>query len=239
MHEGKRLNVCVVAEKFALTLRSCLSSKLWEKANNSVDVEPRRGGTTLQLPLLSLPLTPSSSLHSLSYSSCSCGHVPLSLSCTLSLSLSVVQFLPLFCLSLRHKDGWRHSWNGLHERFKPQGEQPQLHTAQRCFPPRPASVCMCFGGCGRGVRSGTVWQQMLLFGQKSERGLGWVGGLSRVRAQSHFSLLFLSLWPSFSVSPSPQLCLPWQLGKRKCEGNGVMEYVSGARGFGLFCGRLH
>lgn len=94
------------------------------------------------------------------------------------------------------------------------------------------------GGCG-GVLSGTVWQQMLLFGQKSERGLGWVGGLSRVRAQNHFSLLFLSLWPSFSVSPSPQLCLPWQLGKRKCEGNRVMEYVSGARGFGLFCGRLH
>ncbi|CAG10974.1 unnamed protein product [Tetraodon nigroviridis] len=30
-----------------------------------------------------------------------------------------------------------------------------------------------------------------------------------------------------------------KLGKRKCEGNRVMEYVSGARGFGLFCGRLH
>ncbi|CDQ79068.1 unnamed protein product [Oncorhynchus mykiss] len=65
------------------------------------------------------------------------------------------------------------------------------------------------------------------------------GGLSSVSAQSHFSLLFLSLSLSFSPSPSTQLCLPRRLSKRKCEGNSMMEYVSGARGFGLFCGRLH
>lgn len=184
---------------FTLTPRSCLCSESWEKANNTVEVEPRRGGTTLQLPLLSLPLTPTSSLHSLSYSSCSCSLVPLSL----SLFLSVVQFLSLFCLSPRHKDGWRRSWNGLHKRFIPQGEQPQLHTASAASLHAWHPYACVLGGGGGGVLSGTVWQQMLLFGQKSERGLGWVGGLSRVRAQSFFSPFSLTLALFLCVSVSP------------------------------------
>uniref|UniRef100_A0AAV2L0V3 Uncharacterized protein n=1 Tax=Knipowitschia caucasica TaxID=637954 RepID=A0AAV2L0V3_KNICA len=85
---------------------------------------------------------------------------------------------------------------------------------------RPAQ-CWALVLC-RGLRGGlstTVWQQMLLLGQKSERGQG----------REHTGVIFLPLCQCFSELRS----------NRKCEGKAVMDYVSGARGFGLFCGRLH
>lgn len=70
------------------------------------------------------------------------------------------------------------------------------------LPSTPGIRMHVYWGVG-GVLSGTVWQQMLLFGQKSERGLGWVGGLSRVRAQSFFSPFSLTLALFLCVSVSP------------------------------------
>lgn len=134
-----------------------------------LEVEGQRGGTTLQLPpsLLSLSLTPTSSLHSLSYSSCSCSLVALSHSVIKSFSLSF-SICP---------------WD-----TKMDGEAPGMGSTIDCATRWAASAA--YGSvlpflaparlltrleyvCVKGGLNGTVWQQMLLFGQKSERGLGW------------------------------------------------------------------
>lgn len=179
----------------------------------------------------SLTLTPTSSLHSLSYSACSCSLVPLSLTLSYKVSLSI-------CRRDTKMDGeapeMGHTIDCATRWAASAAFDPVLPLFSSCEVPYPTRVWVCEG---RGGLSGTVWQQMLLFGQKSERGL-WLGGLA-VSEHRVIFLSFFSLCLSFSVVASPQLCLPWRLSKRKCEGNGMMEYVSGARGFGLFCGRLH
>lgn len=119
------------------------------------------------LSSLSLSLTPTSSLHSLSYSSCSCSLVALSHSVIKSFSLSF-SICP---------------WD-----TKMDGEAPGMGSTIDCATRWAASAA--YGSvlpflaparlltrleyvCVKGGLNGTVWQQMLLFGQKSERGLGW------------------------------------------------------------------
>lgn len=125
-------------------------------------------GPPCSCPLLSsLSLTPTSSLHSLSYSSCSCSLVALSHSVIKSFSLSF-SICP---------------WD-----TKMDGEAPGMGSTIDCATRWAASAA--YGSvlpflaparlltrleyvCVKGGLNGTVWQQMLLFGQKSERGLGW------------------------------------------------------------------
>lgn len=202
-------------------------------------MERWRGGTTLQLPpsLLSLPPHPfiPSPIHPAA--AVLCPSLSLSHFVIESFSLSLSLFL---YLSHRHKDGWRRSWNGAHNRLCHKVSSLScIRPSAAFFFLAPAriltrleSVCVW-----RGVWAAQYGNRCFCSAKSLKGALG--GGLSGVRAQSHFSLLFLSLCLSISVSPSPQLCLPWRLSKRKCEGNGMMEYVSGARGFGLFCERLH
>lgn len=67
------------------------------------------------------------------------------------------------------------------QKVAPQGEQPQLHTGPAVAVP---GSCEAPRSRVKGGLSGTVWQQMLLFGQKSERGPWWWrrGGLSSGRS---------------------------------------------------------
>lgn len=108
-----------------------------------LEVEGQRGGTTLQLPpsLLSLShshLIPSFPLLFILQLQ-SCG----------SLSLCHKKFLPLFLyLSLRHKDGWRSSWNGVHNRLCHKVSSLsciRLSAAffSSCEAPYPTGVCVC------------------------------------------------------------------------------------------------
>lgn len=66
-----------------------------------------------------------------------------------SLSLCHKKFLPLFLyLSLRHKDGWRSSWNGVHNRLCHKVSSLsciRLSAAffSSCEAPYPTGVCVC------------------------------------------------------------------------------------------------
>lgn len=66
-----------------------------------------------------------------------------------SLSLCHKKFLPLFLhLSLRHKDGWRRSWNGLHNRLCHKVSSLSCIRLSAAFfssydAPHPTGVCVC------------------------------------------------------------------------------------------------
>lgn len=126
---------------------------------------------------------------------------PLAHSLTLSHKVSLARSLSLFLyLSHRHKDGWRSSWNGAHNRLCHKVSSLsciRLSAAffSSCEPPYPTGVCVCEGGSERHSMATDAFVQ-----PKVWKG-PWVGGL----AVSEHRVIFLSF---FSHSASLSLCLP-------------------------------